>query len=59
MTAAFGLLFAAIAFAIVVLTDRSLGPMLAAACIGLLGVEAIISALRSRPSLLSRIGPLP
>lgn len=58
-TGAFGLLFAVIALAVVVVSDRSFGPPLAAAVIGILGIDAIASAFRNRPSLLSRIGPLP
>lgn len=57
--AAFGLLFAAIAVAIVIVSDRSLGPILAAIVIGILGVDAVASAIRNKQSLLSRIGPLP
>jgi hypothetical protein len=53
------LLFAVIALAVVVVSDRSFGPLLAAAVIGILGIDAIASAFRNRPSLLSRIGPLP
>ena len=59
VTAAFGALFAAIALAIVVESDRALGPLLLSAVIGLLGVDAVVSAWRNKPSLLSRIGPLP
>lgn len=59
VTAAFGLLFAALAVAIIVISDRTIGPLLAAAVVGVLGVDAIASAYRNKPSLLSRIGPLP
>ncbi len=59
VTAALGLLFTAIAVAIVVASDRTFGPILAAAGIGTLGVDAMTSAFRNKPSLLSRIGPLP
>jgi len=59
VTAAFGLLFTVVSIAIVVVSDRTVGPMLAAAVFGILGVEAIISAWRNKASLLSRIGPLP
>jgi len=59
ISAAIGLLFAAIAVAIVIVSDRSLGPILAAIVIGILGVDAMASAIRNKPSLLSRIGPLP
>jgi hypothetical protein len=59
VTAAFGLLFTVVSIAVVFMTDRTIGPMLVALVIGILGVEAIISAWRNKPSLLSRIGPLP
>jgi hypothetical protein len=32
---------------------------LAALCLGVLGIDAIYSAIRGRRSLISRIGPLP
>ncbi|MCD6679877.1 MAG: hypothetical protein LT102_04350 [Burkholderiaceae bacterium] len=35
------------------------GSLAAALVLGVLGVDALVSALRSRRSLLSRIGPLP
>ncbi len=59
VTATFGVLFAALAVAIYVVSDRSFGPVLGAVVIGVFGVDAIASALRNKPSLLSRIGPLP
>jgi hypothetical protein len=59
VTAAFGLLFMVVAVAIVVVSDRTFGPILASAGIGILGVDAMVSAFRNKPSLLSRIGPLP
>jgi hypothetical protein len=59
VTAAFGLLFVVIAVAIVLLSDRTFGPVLAATVIGILGIEAMASAFRNKPSLLSRLGPLP
>ena len=59
VTAAFGLLFALLAIAIIVVSDRTVGPLFVAVVLGSLGIEAIASALRNRPSLLSRIGPLP
>lgn len=59
VSAAFGLMFVGIAVAIIALTDRSAGPVVAAVVIGVLGLDAVTSALRNRPSLLSRIGPLP
>lgn len=48
-----------LAVAIVVVSDRTVGPLLAAAVFSVLGIDAIVSALRNKPSLLSRIGPLP
>jgi len=59
VTAAFGLLFLAISIAILVVSDRTVGPILAAAVIGVLGIDATASAFRNKRSLLSRIGPLP
>lgn len=59
ITAAFGAFFTICAIALFLLSDRTIVPLLAAAVIGLLGVEAIVSAYRCRRSLLSRIGPLP
>lgn len=59
VTAAFGLLFAVLALVIVVVSDRTAGPLLAALLLGGLGVDALASAFRGKPSLLSRIGPLP
>jgi len=59
VTATFGLLLLAISIAILVVSDRTIGPVLAAAAIGTLGIDAIVSALRNKLSLLSRIGPLP
>ena len=56
---AFGVLFLALALTIVVVSDISLGTVIAAAVIGGLGLDAIVSALRNRKSLLARIGPLP
>ena len=61
MTAAFGLLFVGIAIAIAYTSanDYPIGAFLTAAVVGLLGVDALISAARNRRSFLSRIGPLP
>lgn len=59
VTAVFGVFFAALAVAIVVASERTIGALLAAGVIGLLGVDALVSAYRNKPSLLSRIGPLP
>lgn len=57
--AAFGLFFTAIAVAIVVVSELTFGPIIAAAVIGILGIDAIVGAYRNTPSILSRIGPLP
>ena len=61
LTASLGAFFVLLAFAIVLLVDQSMlvGAIVAALVIGLLGVDACISAARDRPSLLQRIGPLP
>jgi F0F1-type ATP synthase membrane subunit c/vacuolar-type H+-ATPase subunit K len=61
VTVAFGLLFVGIAIAIVYTsaTDYPIGALFTAAAVGLLGVDALISAARDRRSILSRIGPLP
>jgi hypothetical protein len=61
VTALFGLVFVAIAIAIVVSADRplSFGPLVAALAVGALGVDACLAAVRGRKSLLERIGPLP
>ncbi len=57
--AAFGVFFIAVAIALFVLSDRTIGPLLAAVALGLLGIDAMVSACRNTRSLLSRIGPLP
>ena len=59
--AVIGAFFVGIALAILAsfLHDLSVGPVLAAVVIGGLGIEALISAVRKRRCLLSRIGPLP
>jgi len=59
VTAAFGILFSGLAVAIVVVAGLTIGAAIAAAALGFLGVEALVSAYRSTPSLLSKIGPLP
>jgi hypothetical protein len=61
VTRAAGACFVALALAILVAAWESapVGAAVAAIVVGLLGVEALISAARDRPSLLSRIGPLP
>jgi hypothetical protein len=59
--AVIGAFFVGIALAILAsfVHDLSVGPVLAAAVIGGIGVEALLSAARNRRCLLSRIGPLP
>jgi len=61
VTAAFGVLFVAVAIAILLTVDRSMliGAVIAAVVVGGLGIDALISAARGRRSLMSRIGPLP
>ena len=56
-----GALFVALAFAIIGLADRPLGPgaLVAALVVGWLGIDALVNAVRNKRSLLSRIGPLP
>ena len=61
VTGCMGALFVALAIAIIAVVDRPMGPgaMVAALVIGLLGIDALIGAVRGKRSLLSRIGPLP
>ena len=61
VTALFGAFFILLAVAILLSADRSMivRAVLGALVIGLLGVDACISAARDKPSLLQRIGPLP
>lgn len=59
ITAAFGALFTICAITLLLLSERTIGPLVAAAGIGLLGIDAMVSAYRGTRSLLSRIGPLP
>lgn len=61
VTAAFGILFIGLAVAIVALpsVEMSVGAVALAVLLGVLGVDALLSAARDRCSLLSRIGPLP
>ena len=56
-----GALFVALAIAIIAVVDRPISPgaLVAALVIGLLGIDALISAVRAKRSLLARIGPLP
>lgn len=57
----FGVFFVALAVLIVATSDAStrLGAIAAAIVIGGLGLDLLISAMRGKRSLLSRIGPLP
>ena len=59
ITAAFGLLFLAVAVVIVVISELSLGVLVAIGLVGGLGADALISAMRGKRAMLSRIGPLP
>ena len=61
VTAVVGVFLILLAIGIVLVADRSMliGAVVAASAIGTLGVDACISAARSRRSLLERIGPLP
>jgi len=59
VAAVIGTLFLGAAGAIVLLTPLTAGVSLTAGVIGALGLEAVVSAIRGRRCLLSRIGPLP
>ena len=59
VTGLFGIFLLAMAAAIIVVSDRSAGPVVAAVVLAGLGLDALASAIRNRRSLLSRIGPLP
>ena len=59
VTAAFGMLFLALAIAMIVISDRTIGPILASVATGILGLDALASAYRNKRSLLSRVGPMP
>ena len=60
-TAAVGLLFVGVALAIAywAAAEYTFGAIAAAVLVGGLGVDALVSAVRGRRSILSRIGPLP
>lgn len=58
-TAVLGLVFVVVSIVIAFVSDRSVGALLAAAVIGLLGVDSILGSLRCRTCLLARLGPLP
>ena len=57
----FGLFFVALALVIAVVSNASniLGATAAVVLVGVIGLDLIISAVRGKRSLLSRIGPLP
>ncbi len=59
--ACFGAFLLALAPAVVVFADAPIGagPLLLAAVLAFAGGEALLAARANRPSLLSRIGPLP
>ncbi len=59
VTCAFGVFFLALALVIFVVSEVSLGTLVAGVLVGGLGLDAIVSALRNKKSLLARIGPLP
>lgn len=59
VTGAFGVLFVVVALIIFVVSEISLRTLIAGGLVGGLGVDAIISALHSKQSLLARLGPLP
>jgi len=59
VTAAIGLLFVVAAVVILFVADGSVKTWIAAGVVGGLGLDALVSALRARRSLLARIGPLP
>ena len=61
VTALFGVVLLAVG-AYILVSDEGrweFGPLLAAAVIGLLGFDAVLSAFRNKRALVSRIGPLP
>ena len=61
VTAVFGVFLVLLAIGIVLASDASMpvGAVVAALALGVLGVDACVSAIRSKRSLLERIGPLP
>jgi hypothetical protein len=59
VTCAFGVLFVALAIAIFFVSEVSLGSLIAGALVGGLGLDAVLSSVRGKRSLLSRLGPLP
>jgi hypothetical protein len=60
VTAGLGTLFIVCALIIIwTMPDDDVVVIVAAAVIGLLGIEALVSAAENRPSILTRLGPLP
>lgn len=59
LAAIIGLMFVAIAGYLALRPDNGTGAWIAAAILALLGIDALIAAVRARPSLIGRIGPLP
>lgn len=61
VTAVFGVFLIVLAIVILLSFDGSMmvGAVVAALAVGLLGVDACVSAARNKRSLLERIGPLP
>jgi len=59
ITGALGALFVVVAVVIGVISELTMGVILAALVIGGLGLDALVNAWRNRPSLLEKIGPLP
>ena len=61
VTAVFGVFLVVVAIVVLVATDRPIpiGALTASLVLALLGLEACVSAVRSRRSLVERIGPLP
>jgi hypothetical protein len=57
----FGVFFILLAIGILLAVEEPIGvgALLAALVVGLLGVDACVSAARNRRSLVERIGPLP
>jgi hypothetical protein len=59
VAALLGSLLVGMAALIVVWSNGGIGPLIATLVLFALGVDAVLSALRKRISLLERIGPLP
>ena len=59
VTALFGGFLIGVAALVVIWSEGGIGPLIATLVLVALGVDAVLSALRKRASLLERIGPLP